>query len=75
MSYGIVELKKDNDELRLLILLRLPRLNEALTYHYYVKDHLGNHRIVQTEKGKVTSAKDHRGISYRTVSPTSTKPY
>ncbi|SER02537.1 hypothetical protein SAMN05444375_12045 [Segatella baroniae B14] len=34
MSYGIVELKKDNDEPRLLILLRLPRLNEALTYHY-----------------------------------------
>ena len=45
MSYGIVELKKDNDEPRLLILLRLPRLNEALTYHYYVKDHFNTPKI------------------------------
>ena len=35
MSYGIVELKKDNDELRLLILLRLPRLNEVNTPKIY----------------------------------------
>ncbi|WP_278985295.1 RHS repeat domain-containing protein [Segatella bryantii] len=30
--------------------------NDALTYHYYVKDHLGNHRIVQNEKGKVEAS-------------------
>ena len=45
MSYGIVESKKNNDELRLLILLRLPQLNEALTYHYYVKDHFTTPKI------------------------------